>query len=209
MNLTQKLIDTDKAGNRSVNTHTTNSNQGSLLSDSSKGVRKDGVFSRVSWGKFSLFFIVALAWFALDVVSKTYANSYDRGDVFAGPFGGLFQFKLTYNTGAAWSMFSGSTLLLGLIAVVVLIVLLFLMAIFSRHVTWIEAFSLGLVFAGGIGNALDRFTLGYVVDFIQTLFISFPTFNVADIGITCGVVLFLISFLYRTFKQDSEEKEGN
>lgn len=207
--MTQKLIDTDKAGNRSVNTHTTNSNQGSLLSDSSKGVRKDGVFSRVSWGKFSLFFIVALAWFALDVVSKTYANSYDRGDVFAGPFGGLFQFKLTYNTGAAWSMFSGSTLLLGLIAVVVLIVLLFLMAIFSRHVTWIEAFSLGLVFAGGIGNALDRFTLGYVVDFIQTLFISFPTFNVADIGITCGVVLFLISFLYRTFKQDSEEKEGN
>ncbi len=207
--MTQKLIDTDKADNRSVNTHTTNSNQGSLLSDSSKGVRKDGVFSRVSWGKFSLFFIVALAWFALDVASKTYANSYDRGDVFAGPFGGLFQFKLTYNTGAAWSMFSGSTLLLGLIAVVVLIVLLFLMAIFSRHVTWIEAFSLGLVFAGGIGNALDRFTLGYVVDFIQTLFISFPTFNVADIGITCGVVLFLISFLYRTFKQDSEEKEGN
>lgn len=207
--MTQKLIDTDKAGNRSVNTHTTNSNQGSLLSDSSKGVRKDGVFSRVSWGKFSLFFIVALAWFALDVASKTYANSFDRGDVFAGPFGGLFQFKLTYNTGAAWSMFSGSTLLLGLIAVVVLIVLLFLMAIFSRHVTWIETFSLGLVFAGGIGNALDRFTLGYVVDFIQTLFISFPTFNVADIGITCGVVLFLISFLYRTFKQDSEEKEGN
>ena len=207
--MTQKLIDTDKAGNRSVNTHTTNSNQGSLLSDSSKGVRKDGVFSRVSWGKFSLFFIVALAWFALDVASKTYANSSDRDDVFAGPFGGLFQFKLTYNTGAAWSMFSGSTLLLGLIAVVVLIVLLFLMAIFSRHVTWIEAFSLGLVFAGGIGNALDRFTLGYVVDFIQTLFISFPTFNVADIGITCGVVLFLISFLYRTFKQDSEEKEGN
>ena len=207
--MTQKLIDTDKADNRSVNTHTTNSNQGSHLSDSSKGVRKDGVFSRVSWGKFSLFFIVALAWFALDVASKTYANSFDRGDVFAGPFGGLFQFKLTYNTGAAWSMFSGSTLLLGLIAVVVLIALLFLMAIFSRHVTWIEAFSLGLVFAGGIGNALDRFTLGYVVDFIQTLFISFPAFNVADIGITCGVVLFLISFLYRTFKQDSEEKEGN
>lgn len=207
--MTQKLIDTDKAGNRSVNTHTTNSNQGSLLSDSSKGVRKDGVFSRVSWGKFSLFFIVALAWFALDVASKTYANSFDKGDVFAGPFGGLFQFKLTYNTGAAWSMFSGSTLLLGLIAVVALIALLFLMAIFSRHVTWIEAFSFGLVFAGGIGNALDRFTLGYVIDFIQTLFISFPTFNVADIGITCGVVLFLISFLYRTFKQDSEEKEGN
>ena len=53
-----------------------------------------------------------------------------------------------------------------------------------------------LIVAGGLGNALDRFTLGYVVDFIDTTFISFPTFNVADIGVTCGFVLFFAGMLW-------------
>ena len=141
--------------------------------------------------------------------TKAFANSFERGEVFAGPFAGLFQFRLAHNTGAAWSMFSGSTFALAVIAIVVLVVLLVAVALFSRHITWLEAFSLGLVFAGGIGNAIDRFTLGYVVDFIQTLFINFPTFNVADIGVTCGVVLFLLSFITRTFREESSSKKGN
>ena len=143
------------------------------------------------------------------MATKAYANSFDKGEVFAGPFAGLIQFRLAHNTGAAWSMFSGSTLALAVIAVVVLLALLVIVALFSRQITWLEAFSLGLVFAGGIGNALDRFTLGYVVDFIQTLFISFPTFNIADIGVTCGVIIFTLSFVARTFKEESSSKKGN
>ena len=49
--------------------------------------------------------------------------------------------------------------------------------------------------AGGIGNAIDRFTLGFVVDFIEPTFIDFPIFNVADIGVTCGIILFIVSLL--------------
>ena len=52
-----------------------------------------------------------------------------------------------------------------------------------------------LVVAGGLGNAFDRFALGYVVDFIEPVFIDFPVFNVADIGVTCGFVLFLVGVI--------------
>ena len=176
--------------------------KGSFLSSSNEEER-GGILSRVSVGKCALFFGVALVWFAFDMATKAYANSFDRGEVFAGPFAGLLQFRLAHNTGAAWSMFSGSTLALAVLALVVLVALVVVVALFSRRITWLEAFSLGLVFAGGIGNALDRFTLGYVVDFIQSLFISFPTFNVADIGVTCGVIIFALSFVLRTFSQDS------
>ena len=65
---------------------------------------------------------------------------------------------------------------------------------------------IALIVAGGLGNALDRFTLGYVVDFVDTVFISFPTFNVADIGVTCGFVLFFAGMLW-SMRKDAPAKE--
>lgn len=67
---------------------------------------------------------------------------------------------------------------------------------------------MGLVAAGGIGNAIDRFALGYVVDFIQPLFIDFPVFNVADIGVTCGFVLLVLSLLLQRPASDSENPKS-
>lgn len=52
---------------------------------------------------------------------------------------------------------------------------------------------IAIVAAGGIGNAIDRFMTGYVVDFICLDFIDFPVFNIADIGVTCGIVLLAIT----------------
>ena len=160
--------------------------------------------------KVILFAGIACMWLALDQVTKLFANDHRIGEVFLDPVLGLFRFRLAHNTGAAWSMFSGSTLLLGVIALIALAIIVAVLIYFARHLTLIEVAALGLVFAGGLGNAIDRFFLGYVVDFIQVLFISFPTFNVADIGVTCGIVVFLICFMVRTFKEDSsEQKEGN
>ena len=59
-----------------------------------------------------------------------------------------------------------------------------------------------MVVAGGIGNAIDRFLMGYVVDFICADFIDFPIFNVADIGVTCGFVLLFIGLMF--FDEDAE-----
>ena len=57
--------------------------------------------------------------------------------------------------------------------------------------------------SGGLGNAIDRFSQLYVVDFIDFTFIDFPIFNVADIGVTCGFVLLVIGYLLVTRKEDA------
>ncbi|MEF2845519.1 MAG: signal peptidase II [Eggerthellaceae bacterium] len=172
---------------------------------------KVGVFSRFQPMKLAVFLGVGIVWLIVDLITKHIANAADLGSVFAGPFGSLVQFKLIHNTGAAWSMFSGATAVLGVVALMVVAVLVFVIVRFGRMLSLFEVVMLGLVLAGGLGNALDRFTLGYVIDFIQVLFISFPTFNVADIGVTCGVIGFIISFGIRTYKQEcgsQNAKEG-
>ena len=57
--------------------------------------------------------------------------------------------------------------------------------------------------AGGLGNAYDRFFTGYVVDFINVTFMDFPVFNVADIGVTCGIVAFFVFVIFFDFKEDA------
>jgi signal peptidase II len=56
---------------------------------------------------------------------------------------------------------------------------------------------LGLILGGAIGNLIDRTRLGYVVDFLDLHWRShhWPTFNVADIGITVGVALLVIDMV--------------
>lgn len=158
--------------------------------------------------KVLLFVVVAVVWLCVDVFTKAIANSYDKGEVFWGPFAGLVQFRLAYNTGAAWSVFSDSAFALGIVSLVLIAVIAGVIFFFSDYVSLFGAAMLGLVFAGGLGNALDRFILGYVVDFIQVLFISFPTFNVADIGVTCGIVLFVVSMLWGIHRSVRTEKEN-
>jgi signal peptidase II len=96
------------------------------------------------------------------------------------------------NTGAAWSMFSGQSVLLAVFALVTL----------AAIVIWRHALGLrehrsqlcfGLLCGGIVGNVIDRLAYGHVVDFIDLHFGSYvyPTFNVADSGICVGVGFYL------------------
>ena len=51
-----------------------------------------------------------------------------------------------------------------------------------------ERWMIAAVYAGGLGNMIDRLRLGYVVDMLETLFMDFPVFNVADCFITCVLI---------------------
>ena len=62
---------------------------------------------------------------------------------------------------------------------------------FSRFERWCIA----AIYAGGLGNMIDRVRLGYVVDMIEVEFISFPVFNVADCFITCGCIALMVSLV--------------
>lgn len=149
----------------------------------------------------ALMAVVIAVWLLLDQCTKAFFNTYEPGEVIAGPFAGLFQFRLVHNTGAAWGIFDQSTLLLGVFSLVVCVVLAVATLVLAPQWSRVTVFSAALVVAGGIGNVIDRFALGYVVDFIETTFIGFPVFNVADIGVTCGVTLFLITLIIDWYKE--------
>ena len=168
-----------------------------------RGRSRDGILRAA--GAFAL---IAALWLAADVATKAYFNGFALGSVVGGPYLGIFQFRLVHNTGMAWGLFGDSTFALGVMSVVVCAVLTGFFLANIRRITALELVGLALVVAGGIGNALDRFTLGYVVDFIETTFIDFPVFNVADIGVTCGFILFLLGLLL-SFKASEASSEGS
>lgn len=118
---------------------------------------------------------------------------------------GLFQFRYVENTGAAFSSFANNktTLLLasGLLLLGVLIVLL-TRKIDSKFVN----FSLMLVGAGGAGNMIDRILHGYVVDFIEPLFVKFAVFNFADICITVGAFMLIGYEIYEIIRETKAKK---
>ncbi|MCY4472945.1 MAG: signal peptidase II [Kistimonas sp.] len=111
---------------------------------------------------------------------------------------GYFGLTLTYNTGAAFGFLAG---LDGqqrwFFVVVALGMSLFLLVWLARLETGckLQAVALALILGGALGNLQDRVELGYVVDFILFHFGSswfFPTFNLADAGISVGAVLVLL-----------------
>jgi signal peptidase II len=106
---------------------------------------------------------------------------------------GFFYLVLQGNTGAAWSMFTGRSVLLAVLAAGTLVAIYF----------WRQALGLrerlaqlcfGLLCGGIVGNLTDRLIHGHVIDFIDLHFGNYvyPTFNVADSGICVGVILYLI-----------------
>jgi signal peptidase II len=143
-----------------------------------------------------VFACLFIAWIVIDQTVKAQFADAVIGRVLAGPFAGLFDFRLVHNTGGAWGIFSGSTVALGVFAVIVCVIAGGYALIKAKELNWLEVIGFALVVAGGIGNAIDRFTLGYVVDFINLDFMSFPVFNIADIGVTCGFVLIIAGLVF-------------
>ena len=119
---------------------------------------------------------------------------------------GLFNFTYVQNTGAAWSSFEGQTWLFILV-----------FTVFAGFVIWelvtkkmgfkpFERWCLVAVFAGGLGNIIDRLRLGFVVDMINLEFMNFPVFNVADCFICCGCIGLMahLIFFNKAFWKDNK-----
>ena len=109
---------------------------------------------------------------------------------------GFIQFTYVQNTGAAFSMLSGKQWLF-LLCLIVLTVLIFWEYFKSpMPFTKLERWCIAAIYGGGLGNMIDRVRLGYVVDMIETQFIEFPVFNVADCFITCGSILLAVHLIF-------------
>ena len=120
----------------------------------------------------------------------------------------FLSFTYVQNTGAAFSSFKGMQWLF-----------LAVFAVFTAGVIWefakkkmpfttFERWCIAAIYAGGLGNMIDRLRLGYVVDMVKTEFMTFPVFNVADCFITCGCILLLVHlfFFNKEFWKDDKKK---
>ncbi len=120
---------------------------------------------------------------------------------------GFMQFTRVHNYGAAWSSFSGRTVWLVVMTTVLIIaVAVLLWKKVVRHPLGVAACL--LVMGGGIGNYIDRVRLGYVVDMLDTLFIEYPVFNVADCFVVVGAILGAVYYLWFYEKYDMVKKDG-
>ncbi len=97
---------------------------------------------------------------------------------------------LVQNTGVAFGLFKGKTVLLGAFSVLVGFALLVYLA--RSRLSPLVAFSLSLITAGALGNAIDRLGRGWVVDFLDIGPGLWPVFNIADSLVVIGVVLILL-----------------
>ena len=105
---------------------------------------------------------------------------------------GLLQLTYVQNTGAAFSSFQGQQWLFAVMFVIFTGVILWEFFKKPMPFTKLERWCIAAVYAGGLGNMIDRVRLGYVVDMIETTFMEFPVFNVADCFITCGCILLMV-----------------
>ena len=120
---------------------------------------------------------------------------------------GLVELRTVHNYGAAWSSFSGQRwLLVAVTCCIVAAVAVLLARRVVRHPLGVAACT--MIISGGIGNIVDRVRLGYVVDMIETQFMDFPVFNVADCFITCGCIALFASlaFCNKAIWKDEKKK---
>lgn len=147
--------------------------------------------------------IIAVLLIAVDQIVKNWAaETLVKGDITI--INNVLYLNYAENTGVAFSMFSDNRwMLVGVTAVMLVVVLAFFLS--GKITDKLEMFSLSLMLAGGVGNLIDRISLGYVIDYIDVRIINFAIFNIADICICVGAFLLCVA-VYISDKKEQQQK---
>jgi signal peptidase II len=144
-----------------------------------------------------LFWIAAFTAFFLDQLTKYWVvQTFKLGETLP-LIPGVFHFTYVTNTGAAFSLLSGKVEWLRWLSLGVSLVLIGLALLGPLLNRW-DQLGYGLILGGAMGNGIDRFVLGYVVDFLDFRLINFAVFNVADSFISIGIACLLIASFQKT-----------
>jgi signal peptidase II len=123
---------------------------------------------------------------------------------------GFFRLTHVQNTGSSFGLFQNQNLILSIFAIVGVCIILFLVFFLHHRIqilnTSLSKLSLGLIFAGAMGNLINRLSFGYVVDFID--FNYWPAFNVADSSVVVGSILLAYHLLRLNIKDQSKNEKG-
>lgn len=163
--------------------------------------------SPVTFGQWLLLFMTAGVVIAIDQFTKWIVVStmhVGESVVFLELLEGIFDFTYTRNTGAAFGLGKSFGDVLLVIALVVSAAIVY----YYRRVPdgWLLIrVALGLEMGGALGNAIDRITRGYVVDFFHLH--GFPIFNVADSSIVVGVAILVVMLWWHDHQEAKAEEK--
>jgi signal peptidase II len=143
------------------------------------------------------FGLIVLAVVALDLVTKLVAVRALPPYLGVPLLGDAFQLRLVYNSGAAFGLNVGDHsrwIFMGLSVAAIVVLVSMLRA--TRPGDWLRLYALAAICAGALGNLIDRVRSARgVVDFLDVGVgaLRWPTFNVADMAVTCGAVALALS----------------
>ena len=155
--------------------------------------------------------IVATIIFAFDLTSKYLIEYFlpNIGDSVSF-IPGFINIVIVHNDGAAWNSFSGMQILLIIASILILLGLIsfYILQIkkYGNQVSKSLSVAVAFIAGGCLGNLYDRLFFGYVRDFLNFEFINFPVFNIADMFLTFGMIIFVIYFLFLHGKNDKNQQ---
>ena len=160
-----------------------------------------------------LWMLVSAALVALDQITKTLAVKDLQTEPKENFIPYLFNLVYPENKGAAWGMLADQRWIFITVSTAAVVLIAFALLLWAKEKP-LFCISLALILAGGVGNMIDRVSLGYVVDFIQfAFFTSFPIFNGADSFVTVGGVMMICYILFTKdnvfFRNDKNKKKEN
>ena len=147
-----------------------------------------------------------IALVVIDQIIKFFVDMYLKPIGSVPVINKILQFSYYENDGAMMGMMSGKTLTMTILAVICLAVIAFV--IFSGKVKFgIDYCCIVLMMSGGLGNIIDRVFRGYVIDYIEVLFVDFYIFNFADCLVTCAAIVMICNQIYEIVKENKAKKE--
>lgn len=147
--------------------------------------------------------IVFAASIILDQLTKLWSVAVLKDGGSIKIIGDFLRFTYAENRGAAFSILQNQRMFFIIVTVVMLTVLAYIY-FKTKNITNSSRLSIAMIAGGAIGNFIDRFRLGYVVDFIDVRFgdfYNFPIFNIADSFVVCGTILMIILILFNKFEK--------
>ena len=150
--------------------------------------------------------ILMLSLVSIDQIIKYYIDLYLKPIGSVTVINKVLQLSYYENDGAMMGMMNGKTLTMTILAVICLVVIAFV--IFSGKVKFgIDYCCIVLMMSGGLGNIIDRIFRGYVIDYIEVLFVDFYIFNFSDCLVTCAAILMICNQIYEIYKENKAKKE--
>lgn len=132
----------------------------------------------------------------IKIIIKHFMNPYQEIEIIKNFF------SLTYlkNTGAAFSILENYTVLLVIVSVLFIIIMSKYIKKEENNLTKIDVYALGMILGGVFGNLLDRIIHNGVIDYLSFKFFNyyFPVFNFADICITIGIIMYIVSIMLKS-----------